>query len=328
MDDLSRLSFFSYFGGKQRLVKTILPLLPKHILYVEVFGGSAAVLLNKPPSPVEVYNDIDRLLVNLFMVVRDHPREFARRVQSLPYSRLLYERWQRQLKNGRLTGKQLEQAVRYYYMLRSSFFSHVEKGWRFATKTDEASRLYNSIGEVETIARRLQHVYLDHLDFRRCIRNWDRPDTFFFLDPPYFGTVPYRKGIKAFTAQDHEDLATLLRDVKGKWLLTYNDHPRIRELYASYGFKTVSTKLNTDKIPQGQKRRSFPQLIIRNYGPKTVANQGHTEGRSDQVRYRGDKLDVNELGPLTVFGTPFQATRATVEGSRALKVADGDESDG
>ena len=177
MDDLSRLSFFSYFGGKQRFVKTILPLLPKHILYVEVFGGSAAVLLNKPPSPVEVYNDIDRLLVNLFMVVRDHPREFARRVQSLPYCRLLYERWQRQVKNGRLTGNRLEQAVRFYYMLRSSFFSHVEKGWRFATKTDEASRLYNSIGEVETIARRLQHVYFDHLDFRRCIRNWDRPDT-------------------------------------------------------------------------------------------------------------------------------------------------------
>jgi len=301
MDDLSRLSFFSYFGGKQRLVKTILPLLPKHILYVEVFGGSAAVLLNKPPSPVEVYNDIDRLLVNLFMVVRDHPREFARRVQSLPYSRLLYERWQRQVKNGRLTGNQLEQAVRYYYMLRSSFFSHVEKGWRFATKTDEASRLYNSIGEVETIARRLQHVYLDHLDFRRCIRNWDRPDTFFFLDPPYFGTVPYRKGIKAFTAQDHEDLATLLRDVKGKWLLTYNDHPSVRALYNDFKMVEVATKLNTDKMAVN--RRLQRQLIIRNYGPKIVANQGHTEVKSDQIRYGGNKLDVNELGPLTVFGT-------------------------
>jgi len=265
----SRLSLIPYLGGKLRLVPDLIRLIPKeHRCYVEVFGGSAAVLLNKPPSRVEVFNDLDGLLVNLFMVVRDHPKEFARCVQSLPYSRLLYERWQRQIKNGWLPGDQVEQAARFYYMLRSSFFSHVEKGWRFATKTDEASRLYNTIGEVETIARRLQHVYLDHLDFRRCIRNWDRPDTFFFLDPPYFGAVPYRKGVKAFTAQDHEDLASRLGAVKGKWLLTYNDHSRIRELYASYGFKTVSTKLNTDKVPPGQKRRSFPQLIIMNYHPR------------------------------------------------------------
>ena len=201
---LKKLSFVTYFGGKQRLIKTILPLIPKHSRYVEVFGGSAAILLNKPRSPVEVFNDIDAELINLFMTVRDHPKQFGRYVQSLPYSRELYERWQRRIKDERLHGTQLEQAARFYYLLRSSFFGHVEKGWRFATKTDEASRLYNCVGEVETIARRLQHVYIDHLDFRRCIRNWDRLDTFFFLDPPYFGAVPYRKGIKAFAAHDHE----------------------------------------------------------------------------------------------------------------------------
>ena len=154
----SRLSFLSYFGGKQRFIKTILPLIPKHSRYVEVFGGSAAILLNKPPSSVEVYNDIDAELVNLFMTVRDRPRKFARYVQSLPYSRELYERWQRQLKTKGLQGSKLEHAAEFYYELRSSFFSHVEKGWRFATKTDEASRLYNCVGEVETIARRLQSV--------------------------------------------------------------------------------------------------------------------------------------------------------------------------
>ena len=232
---------------------------------MEVFGGSAAVLLNKPPSPIEVYNDIDNLLVNLFLVVREHPREFARCVQSLPYSRLLYERWQRQIKTKGLHGSQLEQAAEFYYELRSSFFSHVEKGWRFATKTEEASRLYNCVGEVETIARRLQNVYIDHLDFRRCIKNWDRLDTFFYCDPPYFGATAYRTGVHAFTVRDHEDLASLLHRTQGKWLLTYNDQPRVRELYAGDRRKPISTALNTDKIPHGKKRRTFPQLIIRNY---------------------------------------------------------------
>jgi DNA adenine methylase len=233
-----------------------------------VFGGGAAVLLNKPESPIEVYNDVDGLLVNLFLVVRDHPREFARCVQSLPYSRLLYERWQQHVRNGRAHRGQVERAARFYYLLRSSFFGHVEKGWRFAVKTEEASRLYNCIGEVETIARRLQRVSIDHLDFRRCMRNWDRPDTCFYLDPPYFDSTTYRKGIPAFTEQDHEDLAKILAKVQGKWLLTYNDHPRIRELYSDYGIKPVSTALNTDKGKRGEslwERRNFPQLIITNY---------------------------------------------------------------
>jgi len=291
----SRLSFLPYFGGKQRFIKTILPLLPKHTRYVEVFGGSAAVLLNKPPSPVEVYNDIDGLLVNLFIVVRDHPQEFARCVQSLPYSRQLYERWQRQVKNGRLTGNQIEQAVRFYYMLRSSFFGHVEKGWRFATKTDEASRLYNCVGEVETIARRLQHVYIDRLDFRRCIRNWDRPDTIFFLDPPYFGTLPYRRCVKAFTVQDHEDLAKLLQGVDGKWLLTYNDDARVRALYKDFEMIEVVTSLNTDKM--ALKRRLQRQLIITNYDPKIVAKQGHADYPGARRREAIDNYDhINNEG--------------------------------
>jgi DNA adenine methylase len=232
-----------------------------------VFGGSAAILLNKPPSTVEVYNDVDEELVNLFMTVRNHPKQFARAVQSIPYSRELYERWQRQIRDDKLQGTQLEHAARFYYELRSSFFSQVEKGWRFATNTAEAGRLYNCIGEVETIARRLQNVYIDHLDFKRCIKNWDRPDTFFYCDPPYFGATAYRRGIHPFVVKDHNDLTELLHHCQGKWLLTYNDHPRVRELYDGDRTKRVSTALNTDKIPHGGKRRSFPQLIIMNYKP-------------------------------------------------------------
>jgi DNA adenine methylase len=141
----------------------------------------------------------------------------------------------------------------------------VEKGWRFALKTCEASRLYNSIGEIETVAKRLRNVYIDRLDFRRCLKNWDSPTTFFYADPPYYDTTPYRKGIKQFTATDHEDLADLLRLAKGKWLLTLNEHLQIHQLYRGFVITPVDTQMATWKGPRGSKRPRFRQLIIRNY---------------------------------------------------------------
>ena len=251
-------------GGKHRLVPQLVALLPPCHTYVEPFGGSAAVLLNKPPSPVEVFNDIDGELVNLFMTVRDYPGDFIRCVESLPYSRTLRDAWRTQFYRGRWPKDRFERAVRYYYLVRSSFFGHIDKGWRFALKTDEAARLYNCIGEVEQIAQRLAHVHIDCKDFRKCIRTYDRPDTCFFADPPYYGAVPYRKKIPPFTEQCHIDLAKLLAKVQGKWLLTYNDHPRIRELYDGFKISEVVTRLNTDKMATAN-RRPFRQLIIRNY---------------------------------------------------------------
>ena len=259
------MRFVPYLGGKYFLLDKLLPMIPPHHAYVEVFGGGASLLLNKRPSPVEVYNDVDGELVNLFMVVRDHPGEFVRSVASLPYSRELYERWQRAIKRGQLKGNKIERAARFYYLLRSSFYGHVEKGWRFTVKSSEANRQYNCVGEIADIAKRLQKVYLDNLNFTRCLKNWDRPDTFFFLDPPYVDSVKYRSGIPAFTVKDHAALAEATRHLQGKWLLTYNDCPKVRELYDGFEMIPVSTRLQTQKVKAGGHRVLFEQLAIANY---------------------------------------------------------------
>lgn len=258
-------------GGKYFLLDKLLPLIPPHRAYVEVFGGGASLLLNKPPSTVEVYNDIDGELVNLFMVVRDHPSEFVRAVASLPYGRELYEKWQKAIKRNALKGGKVERAARFYFLLRSSFFGHVEKGWRFAVKSAEAHRLYTSLCEIEAIARRLQDVYVDHLDFHRCLKNWNRPDTFFFLDPPYFNSTAYRHGVRPFTLKDHMDLAAATRTLRAKWLLTYNDCPKVRELYRRCVMVPVKTSMQTRKVQAGDTRPQLDQLAIANYpGPSKV----------------------------------------------------------
>jgi DNA adenine methylase len=247
-------------------VPRLLALIPEHAAYIEVFGGAAALLLNKPPSAFEVYNDWDSELVNLFEVIRDDVDAFVKKADWLLYSRELNEKWRNDLKNGTVPEDKVERAVRFWYVMRSSFAAHPYKGWAFA-KNKNRSRpqsMTNALSGLRAIHDRLRTVEIDHLDFRRCIRNRDGPKNFLFLDPPYLGAEEYRLG--AFTLQDHTDLANNLRHAKSNWLLTIGDHPKIRRLYHGFAMERVKAHLSVPKII-GDKRPTFKQLMIRNYEP-------------------------------------------------------------
>jgi len=122
--------FFPYLGGKHFLVKRLLPLVPPHEVYVEVFGGAAALLFAKDRSPVEVYNDVDKELVNLFTVVRDRKDKFLKRLEWLPYSRELYYRFMADIDAGKITDP-VERAAAFYYCMRSSFSGRWHARWAF-----------------------------------------------------------------------------------------------------------------------------------------------------------------------------------------------------
>ncbi len=264
----SRRAAFPYRGGKFHLAPKIIKLLPSHQVYVEVFGGAANVLLAKPPSPVEVYNDRDGAVVNLFETVRRHPLLFLERAEFLLYSRELTLAWQHQLSGG-FDGQdidRIEAAVRTYYSLVSGFGGDREGSWAFsrdATARGGSMRWTSVLGRVAALSERLRSVVIDCLDFRDCIKNWDTEETVFYLDPPYFDSVkplPYD-----LTPVDHQELKHLLDHVKGKWLLTYNDSPHVRELYYGYEMAKVSSSLSSEKVPKGGERKTLPQLLIANY---------------------------------------------------------------
>jgi DNA adenine methylase len=256
-------------GGKARLAAKLLPLFPEHTTYVEPFCGAANLLFAKPRSQVEVLNDLDDELVNLLRTIKTKTKPLIRTAAAIPYSRVWYERLQQEQKAGGLKGSHVQRAAKFWFLIRASFFGHPEKGWRFAITTREGgSRFDNGLHELEAVAERLHGVYIDHLDFRRCIKNWDSPATFFSVDPPYYGATAYRRCVKAFTVKDHEDLAKILAKVEGKWLLTYNDHPRVRELYAGHKFKHLSNPMNTNIMAMGQTRPRQRQLVISNYDTK------------------------------------------------------------
>jgi DNA adenine methylase len=251
------------------MVNTLLPLIPPHKIYCEVFGGGGSLLLNKPQSEIEVYNDIDGRLVNLFMVLRDHSAEFQRRLAGLPYSRKLFDEWRAALERGDAEDDPIEKAVQLYYCLRAGFSGKLKSlNWAVRRSHSSPLRFKNALAALPAIAKRLQLVNFECSDFRRCIRNWDSEQTFFFLDPPYMGCESYYPG--NFSLKDHEDLREMLGKTEGRWLLTYGDHPWIREKYRGYN---IQVKL-TAKLAQGftrfqhrDKRSYLSNLIITNYTP-------------------------------------------------------------
>lgn len=266
-----RWAAFPYRGGKYHLAPKLVKLLPSHRIYVEVFGGAGNVLLTKPPSPIEVYNDRDGTLVNLFETVRSHPLLFLERCQFLLYSRELYASWSRQLDDNFQSADidRIEAAVRTYYSMVSSFVGDPTKGWAFDRSSPGGGKggpmrwmsVWHKIGY---LSDRLRHVAIDCLDFRDCIKNWDTEQTLFFCDPPYPSSVSQGFYGHDFPWEDHAELARVLRNVKGKWLVTYDDIPRIRQLYEGFQISAISSTLASQKVPKGGSRINLRQIVISN----------------------------------------------------------------
>ncbi len=267
----TRRAFFPYRGGKFHLAPKLVKLLPSHRIYVEVFGGAASVLLAKPPSKIEVYNDRDGALVNLFETVRDHPLLFLERCNFLLYSRQLFNDWSRQLDTGYrgVDIDKVEAAVRTCYSITSSFTGDPTKGWAFdrSGSGGGANRWASIWDKVAFVSQRLRRINIDCLDFRDCIKNWDTEATLFFCDPPYLGDVS--PGFYNFAWKDHQDLADHLRNIKGRFILTYDDNPELRKLYSEFQITTISSKLSSQKVPRGARRVDLRQILVTNFPLET-----------------------------------------------------------
>jgi DNA adenine methylase len=257
---------------------------------VEVFGDAASLLFIKEPSHVEIYNDVDGHLVNLFKVVRDRCGEFQDRVLSLPYSRRLYKEFY----SSQVTGDSLEDAVRFFYVLRSSFSGHMTTGWRTGTQKNEAREYFTAVERFDIVAARLRNVAVEDLDFRECIKRYDMPWTLFFCDPPYYGVNAYEHG---FTEKDHVDLAEILRGVQGKWILTYNDHPRVRHLYAGFPLQVEKLPVMGASVKDGKRRRTWDQLIIANYELSSTPQFLKKHFFPERVKIPGTRPAFKSHGP-------------------------------
>lgn len=260
------LSPLRYMGGKSRQAEWIVRLIPSHYTYVEPFGGAAHVLFAKGRSSIEVYNDINQDVVNFFAMLRDRSEELVEKVSLIPYARKHYEEWTQDFKAGRRPAEPLEWAARWFYLNRASVNGRWGAGWshRLKGKGGGVKEWAHIEARLYAAAQRLRGVQIENEDFRAIFQTYDSPETFFYADPPYFGMEDYYHFQGEFTKKDHEALAEILKKLKGRWLLSYNLCPEVKELYAGFSSR-VLTYRSTAPITKGKSKPYKQEIYFANY---------------------------------------------------------------
>jgi DNA adenine methylase len=229
-----RISAFAWYGGKFSQLDWLLPLLPPCKHFVDVFGGSGAVVMNRPPSPLETYNDLDKDVVHFFRVIRDPTKlqELLRQLELTPYSR--EERTMAHLSLHRPESEELdeiERARRFFVLARQTVRGQVQMQhsplgiWKFTRDVlsrgmaGTVSSWQYGIDGLAAVAARFRTIQVENYPAIRIIELYDTPDTLFYCDPPYVQDTREtshrrRDYTNEMSDTDHRDLAAALHKIK------------------------------------------------------------------------------------------------------------------
>lgn len=253
----------AYYGGKQSMLKHILPLVPEHNLYTESFAGGAALYWAKEPAPVEVLNDINLNLINFYKVLKCRFNELESRIKTTLHSRDQYD----------------FACIVYDY---PQFFDEVTRAWAlwvkskmgFASKLDGSfgyDKLKNSVAKkingakelfTDELARRIENTQIECTNALRIISSRDSESAFHFVDPPYIGTnCGHYSG--TFNLMDFEELLQLLSGIKGKFMLTMFRNVVLSEYVLQNGWRAVEVE-RTISASKTNRRKQI-EVIVMNY---------------------------------------------------------------
>ena len=281
----------SRVGNKSSILHILYAVFPmKYGRFIDVFGGSGSVLLGKPEiHPFEVYNDFDKNLVNLFRCMKERTMATVRELgfcnlnsredfnairkffeqreeftdeylsEELLLTELTFPPLQanelKELRTRITKDHDVRRAAMFLKLLRYSYSSSCKS---FASQPFDIRKLFGLIKELEN---RMANVVVENQDFETLIKHYDRPDSFFYADPPYFSSEGmYEVG---FGWDDHVRLRDTLKGIKGKFLLSYNDCTEIRELYE--GFSLLDFSRTHAMVQRYEAGREFKELLIGNY---------------------------------------------------------------
>jgi DNA adenine methylase len=246
----------SYLGGKNKIAKTIISLIPEHTCYCEPFCGGAQIFFHKEPSKVEILNDLNEDVFNFLRICQMHYQELLRYLDFCVVSRRWFDLFEK-MPPEMLTD--VQRAARFFFLqkncyggliLRRSFTVSIQEGSNYNPKTlpDLIRRTHE----------RLLNVQLECLPYQDILRKADREQTFFYLDPPYFKKPFYKFN---FEEKDYTELAELLRKIKGKFLLSLNDTPETRRIFSAFTIRTLQMTYTA----QRKVGKKFQELLISNY---------------------------------------------------------------
>lgn len=224
--------------------------------YIEVFGGGGWILFGKPlGNDHEVFNDANSNISNLFYCVREHSEELIERLRYVLNCREDFDRLKHIISEKAEIGD-VQRAADFYQLIRYSYASGCD------SYGGKSHSMWSNFPLIEQASRRLQKVVIENKDFEKLISAQDSEMSFFYCDPPYYSTESYYNNV-GFTSADHERLRDSLKKISGKFLLSYNDCPAIRELYQGYEMYSYERLNNIRQRFDGGSM--FNELLIANY---------------------------------------------------------------
>lgn len=257
-------------GGKSRFRKRIVSLLPEHTCYAEPFCGAAWVLFAKPPSEVEVINDINSELTTFFKVLKNQPDQFIDSFEFELVSREQFNKYAEMNEDQISSLSDVERAHRFFYLIMAAWGGELNYPRMQVSVTDggHGNRLFGAIEHIKQrimpVYQRLKTVIIENQDWTKIFSIYDSPTTFFYVDPPYpQNGVNYLHNMRSWN--DHKRLAGVLASTQGKWLLSSYDNEEVRNLYTDFNIIPVQAASGM-KVKKGSKERVInKEVFILNY---------------------------------------------------------------
>lgn len=257
-----------YIGGKSKIANWVIAGFPENyskLTYCEVFGGGGWVLFRKEPSFLEIYNDLNSDLVNLFRTIRDNYEVFAHKAEWTLHSREMYNEAVKELQGGR--PDETERAIS-FATHRIQSFAGTGHSWGYQIRAHSATsgQWLPFLKRMELISARLKKVQIECLDFTKVIEKYDTPDTLFYCDPPYVASEKYYD--VEFGHKEHLRLASLLKEIKGRFVLSYYENDLVRDLYGGFNITSKETVKSSKGCTRNSRERVRPgatELLITNF---------------------------------------------------------------
>lgn len=251
----------TYYGGKQKMVKHILPLIPPHNVYVEPFLGGGAIFWNKEPSKGEVLNDINGEIVNFYQTVKTKYKALEREIYLTLHSRYLHKKAQLIHEFPELFTP-VKRAWATWVLCNMGFSGIMGTGFGYDVQEGKNRTVYKKHAFTKDLAKRLERVCIENKDALPVIASRDRPTTFYYIDPPYFNAnMGHYAG---YTEQDFENLLKLLSTVKGKFLLSSYPSDILTKYTIQNHWYTATTKA-TISPNKGGNGKQKTEVLTANY---------------------------------------------------------------
>jgi DNA adenine methylase len=254
----------TYYGGKQSMVKCILPLIPEHNLYCEPFAGGAAIFFSKQPSEVEVLNDTNRELINFYRVLQNDFTSLEKEIKITLHSRDLHRKASVIYNNPDMFSE-LKRAWALWVLSTQGFAGQIDSSWGYDKTKNSTPKKIDNKKEAFTIdlAIRLQQVQVECADALYIIRSRDTDSSFFYVDPPYFNSdMGHYDG---YSKEDFESLLKLLAQIKGKFLLSSYPSDVLHEAIRQFNWYTISYDGRVSVAAKSGKQKGKVEVLTANY---------------------------------------------------------------